>query len=88
MALNIKCPQCDQTVLSPDIGPTVCKNCGWGLETTMERLEERRQQYLIELAKIIEEEGLTSVAATQLMFAEIASWLMVIAHSIKGKQDG
>ena len=48
-------------------------------DSDYEVIEEQRQVYLIKLAKIIEEEKLTSAEATQLMFAEIASWLMVIA---------
>ncbi len=47
--------------------------------TDLDAVEEQRQVYLTELAHIIETEKLTSAEATQLMFGEIASWLMVIS---------
>ena len=43
-------------------------------------LEQKRQLYLLKLAQIISEEELTPAEATQLAFAEIASWLAVIAE--------
>lgn len=52
-------------------------------ETTSERLEAARQQYLTELSEIITEERLDSVMATQLCFSEIASWLMTISTQLQ-----
>ncbi len=49
--------------------------------------EYERQQYLISLAKIIEEEKLSPAQATQLLFGEIASWLMVLAKQGEVKID-
>ncbi len=45
-------------------------------------VEKERAIYLIELANIIEEEKLSPEQATQLMSAEIASWLMVISKQL------
>ncbi len=46
-----------------------------------------RQEYLAELAMIVEEERLTPEQATQLMFGEIASWLMVIARTLENTAE-
>lgn len=44
--------------------------------------EAARQGYLYQLGEIIRETELTPEMATQLCFAEIASWLMVISDQL------
>lgn len=51
-------------------------------------LEQQRQEYLMNMAEIILEIGLGPEEATQLMFAEIASWLMIIADALNNKSSG
>jgi hypothetical protein len=50
-------------------------------------IEYERQRYLLDLAKIVEEEKLAPAQATQLMFSEIASWLMVIAKLLDHREE-
>lgn len=45
--------------------------------------EAARQQYLYQLGEIIRETKLTPEMATQLCFAEIASWLMTISTQLE-----
>ena len=92
---ELECPACDSKNITPALtvkGFHLCNDCetlfeqeAREMDDGMDAVETQRQVYLAELAHIIETEKLTSAEATQLMYGEIASWLMVITGLLIAK---